>query len=249
MRYLALLVLSISILLSCKKLPQQDLIDHTLVVGDSIKVKINRLDVKIETRETYNIDVNSDGFNDFALSCFSYYYSDPNKGATNWTWSVKTLSDDSKVLCDTISLSNLPGYKKALSDNSKVLCDTLSLSEESFFFAPKPLFIKDTFSADVGLWLTSTDLFENPGSFPSYVIADPSFEFFLFWYAEYYNPPPGPGEAKGGIPWEEFMKINEKYIGIQSEKNGIVTMGWIRLKHNNSEVILTEIGTADFLTE
>jgi hypothetical protein len=225
MKKLIFLVISMSFFSSCNKNDfYYDIEDVKITIGDSVNVKIKKLDLKIETDETYNIDVNNDGFTDFALIGSYSYSSDWNKGSY-WHWSVKVLSG-----------------------NSKVLCDTISEFKESFFFAPKPLLIKDTFSVAQGLWLISSDQSGEPGPYGS-TSYRPSGDFFLFSDSESYYRPPTPGEAKGGITLEEYRTINEKYIGIQSEKNGIVTMGWMRLKHNNREVILNEIGTADFPIE
>ena len=214
-----------SIFLSCKKNDFYDIKDVTIVIGDSGNVKIKSLDIKIETNGTYNFDVNNDGVNDFAL------------------WNV--------YVNDVISKS---GYYycslKALSENSKVLCDTISLSKGSFFFAPKPLFIKDTISAAEGLWLSSTDLLEDPGPYPSRGYYYPSDGFLIYSFYDPWYPPQLPGVAKGGIPWEEFMTFKEKYIGILSEKNGIATMGWIMLTYSPMyQVTLNELGTADFPLE
>jgi len=216
-----------------------DLKDVTLVIGDTENVKVERMDITIENSTypingdwdshfisgIYNLDVNKDGINDFAICGYTH-----------------------------LSISKSPSfhwYIKPLSENNKVLCDTI-ISRESFFLATKLLFLKDRLAATDNLWLISKpdrigDVI--PGSSRDIFESNGEFLLFIFW--DSIPPRLPPGFVKGKINLTVWRNIDEKYIGILSKRDKTVTIGWIKLtfkkyKVDSSEICLKELGTADF---
>jgi len=130
-RALCLTVLVLEIICSCEErfpLPaERYATPHYIIVGDTAVGSIEALNIEIS--DSFEIDLNKDGINDFLIS--TYWHSFNGMPGTVKYWILLPLAENNKVLCDALNRNGLLYiYQRYVNEN-----DTLKVLD-SWYLKP-----------------------------------------------------------------------------------------------------------------
>ena len=262
MNKLALLGLAVCMLWSCEEdqkdnfeINHIDLTDennnHTdkndvaIIVGNNDIAKIREINIPLHIDldrvirwtnplricDSCNFDINEDGVYDFTFYA-SYQFSTDYSIKCNFFWSVKSLSENCKVLLDTISNKDIMGNY-----------DPQDIS--ACRVEPRGLALLSKISAsDIWAHTAPKEYRDVPYMSDYFFYPFEGFILFRFIYELFYEP--DPWTLKGNDKLSECDPI-EKYIGLKLETEEITTLYWLLLRLDSVwTMTLEELGSADF---